>query len=108
MPQSFSYDLTLAESPTKAQARLRQIVTEQMLRSADMSSAHESSDSMAFRPRWGWPLFLAGTRRIRGEKIDLTFRASDLGTTVVVAGKVAGHAQQVASREFWTRTLTLA
>jgi hypothetical protein len=108
MPRSFSYDLTLTESPTTAQARLRDVVNEQIRQSADMRPAHQGPDSMAFRPQWDWPLFMAITRRIRGEGINLEFREADLGTTVAVTGKVAGKAEQVASREFWTRTLTLA
>jgi hypothetical protein len=108
MPRTFSYDLSLTESPAKAQARLRQVVTEQVLQSADMRPAREAPDSMAFKPQWGWPLAVAATRRVRGENINLAFRATDLGTSVAVTGKVAGHAEQVASREFWARTLTPA
>jgi hypothetical protein len=51
---------------------------------------------------------VAATHRVRGENINLEFRATDLGTSVEVTGKVAGHAEQVAGREFWTRTLTPA
>jgi hypothetical protein len=105
MPRSFSYDLSLTESPAKARASVREAVTEQVLRSADMRPAHEAPDSMAFRPQWSWPLLVALTRRIRGENINLEFRPSDLGTNVAVTGKVAGNAETVASREFWARTL---
>jgi hypothetical protein len=107
MPQSFSYDVSLAESPDKAHARVRDIVTEQVLKSAEMSPCLEGPASMAFRPKLGWPLMMTATRRIRGENINLEFQPSDLGTTVAVSGKVAGHAD-VASREFWTKTLTAA
>jgi hypothetical protein len=108
MPRSFSYDLSLTETPTTAQARLRELVTEQVFKSADMRPAQEEADSMAFRPPWGWPLLLTLTRRLRGENINLKFRASDGGTTVAVTGKVAGAGETVASREFWTKTLTPA
>ena len=108
MPRTFSYDLSLTESPTRAHARLREVVTEQVRQSAGMRPAGEAPDSTAFRPRWGWPPIAAVTRRVRGEKINLVFSATHLGTSIVVTGKVAGHAEQVASREFWTRTLTPA
>lgn len=108
MARTFSYDLSLTESPTKAHARLREVVAQQVLQSADMRPAHEAPDSMAFRPQRGWPLLAAVTRRIRGENINLAFRATDLGTSVAVTGKVAGHAETVASREFWTQMLTPA
>jgi hypothetical protein len=108
MPRSFSYDLPLTESPTNAQARLREVVTEQVRQSADMRPAHDGPDSMAFRPQWSWPLLVAVGRRVRGENINLEFRATDLGTNVAVTGKVAGDAEMVASREFWTKTLTPA
>jgi hypothetical protein len=108
MPRTFSYDLSLTEPPTEALARLREAVTEQVLESADMRPGHDAPDSMAFRPQWGWPLLVAVTRRVRGENINLEFRPTDLGTNVAVTGKVAGQAEQVASREFWTRALTPA
>lgn len=108
MPRTFSYDLPLTESPTQAHARLREVVTERILQSADMRPEHEVGDSMAFRPQWGWPLLVAATRRLRGENINLEFRATDLGTSVAVTGKVSGHAEMVASNEFWTKTLTPA
>jgi hypothetical protein len=108
MPSTFSYDLSLADPPTKAQARLRESVTEEVLRSADMRPGTEAPDSLSFRPQWGWPLAAALTRRARGENINLEFRATDSGTTVVVTGKVAGRAEKVANREFWSETLTPA
>jgi hypothetical protein len=108
MPRTFSYDLSLTETPPKAQARLRELVTQQILQTAEMSPAHDPTDSMAFRPHWAWPLLVAATRRIRGENINLAFRATDLGTSVAVTGKVSGRAEQVANREFWTNTLTPA
>lgn len=108
MPRSFSYDVSLTESPTKALARLRGVVTEQVLESADMRPAHDGPEAMAFRPQWGWPVLATVARRIRGENINLEFRATDLGTNVAVSGKVAGAAERVASREFWSRTLTPA
>ena len=108
MPRTFSYDLSLTDSPTSAQARLREVVTKQLRQSAAMRPARVAPDSMAFRPRWGWPLLVSLTRQIRGENINLRFRATDGGTTVAVTGKVAGDAEMVATREFWTRTLTPA
>lgn len=108
MPSTFSYDLSLADPPTKAQARLREAITQEVRRSAAMGPAGEETDSLTFRPQWGWPLVAAVTRRVRGEKINLRFNATDLGTTVAVTGKVAGPAEKVANREFWTRTLTEA
>ena len=105
MSRSFSFDVSLSESPADAQARLREVVTKQVLESADMSPAHEVPDSMMFRPHLGWPVLLALSHRVRGEKINLEFRATDLGTSVAVSGKVAGRAERVANREFWTMTL---
>jgi hypothetical protein len=35
--------------------------------------------------------------------MNLTFSATDLGTSVAVSGKVAGRAESVANREFWTK-----
>ncbi len=106
MPQSFSYEFTMSESPTKARARVRRIVNAQILEAADMVPIRETADSMAFRPRWGWPLAAAAMRRIRGENITLEFRATDLGTAVSITGRIAGYAE-VASREFWTKTLAV-
>lgn len=108
MPRTFSYDLSLTDPPASAQARLREAVTKQLRQSAAMRPAHDGPDSMAFRPQWGWPLLVSLTRQIRGENVNLKFRATDDGTTVAVTGKVAGDAEMVASREFWTKTLTPA
>jgi hypothetical protein len=108
MPRTFSYDLSLTDSPTDAQARLRDVVIKQVHQSAAMRPTHNAPDSMTFRPQWGWPLLVSLTRQIRGENINLKFRATDSGSTVAVTGKVAGEAEMVATREFWTKTLTPA
>ncbi len=110
MPRSFSYELPMTESPTRAQAQVREAVTNQMRESAGMGPAGEASSSLTFQPSWGWPFIAALTRRARGENVSLKFRATELGTAdygtiVAVSGKVAGD-DKVASREFWTDMLT--
>jgi hypothetical protein len=107
MPQTFSFGLSLSETPSEAHARVRESVTAQVFKSADMSPCLEGPVPLAFRPKLGWPLLAVATRRIRGENINLEFRPAATGTTVAVTGKVAGH-DEVASREFWTKTLTAA
>lgn len=108
MPRTFSYDLSLTDSPTSAQARLREVVTEQVRQSAAMRPAQDTPGAMVFRPKLGWPLLVSLTRQIRGENINLKFSATGDGTMIAVTGKVAGDAEMVASREFWTKTLTPA
>ncbi len=106
MSQSFSYDLTVSGSPTDAQARVRSAVTERVRQAAKMRLAGEDASSLSFRPRWSWPLVVALARMIGGQAVKLTFSADNGGTRVTVSGKVAGDAQQLANREFWTETLS--
>jgi len=103
MSKSFSYDLSVAGSPSEAQARLREVVTQQLRQSAKMHLTSEDSNSLAFRPQWGFPLVATVARLIRGEGVKLSFSAGDGGTLVAVSGKVG--AERVASREFWAETL---
>jgi hypothetical protein len=106
MPQSFSYIVTLDESPAAAQARVRQSITEQLNQAAGMRPAPDPDESqMAFVPRWGWPLLAAVARRASGEKVSLRFRETDNGTKVAVSGKVGASRERVAGRDFWERAL---
>jgi len=110
MPRSFSYELPMTESPTRAQAQVRETVTNQMRESAGMGPAGEASSSLTFQPSWGWPFIAALTRRARGENVTLKFRATELGTKdygtiVAVSGKVGSSGDRVASQEFWTSVL---
>src|ERR1700744_5203786 len=112
MPRFFSYDLRMTETPPQAQARVREAVTEQMRVSAGMRASAETPTSMTFQPQWGWPLIAALTRRLRGETVSLTFRATELGTAdygtiVAVSGKVTSSGDKVASEEFWTGVLAV-
>jgi hypothetical protein len=106
MSNSFSYDLSVVDPPAEAHARLREAVTDQMRRSANMSLASEDAKTMAFSPPWSWPLLVAATRKARGETIKLSFSAAGSGTQIAVSGKMAGAAEKVASRDFWATTLT--
>lgn len=105
MSQSFSYDLSVSGSPADAQARLRDVVTEQLRQSAKLRLASEDSNSLAFRPQWSWPLLAAASRMMSGETVKLNFSADNGGTHVAVSGKVGGSAEKVASREFWAQAL---
>ena len=108
MSRSFSYDLSLSESPADAQARLRQVVSDELRRSANMRLASEESHSLAFRPQWSWPLLAALFRVISREAVNLNFSAANGGTRVAVSGKVAGSAEKIANRDFWAQTLSAA
>lgn len=106
MSRSFSYDLSLSGPPAEAQARVREVVTEELRQSAQMRLTNEDSNSLTFGPQWSWPLLVALSRRISGETVKLDFSAADGGTRVAVSGKVAGGAEKVAKQEFWTSALT--
>ncbi len=106
MSRSFSYDLSAPGPPAEAQARLREVVTEELRQSAQMRLTSEEANSLAFGPQWSWPLFVALFRRLSGETVKLSFSAADGGTRVAVSGKVAGGAEKVANQEFWTSVLT--
>jgi hypothetical protein len=107
MAQSFSYDLSVPGSPSEAQARLKGTVTERLRVTGTMRLVGEDSSSLTFRPRWGFPMFLAASRMISGETVKLSFTAADgtTGTRVAVSGKVGGTAKKLATREFWAETL---
>lgn len=105
MSQSFSYELSVSGSPAKAQARVRDAVTERMQEAARMRLAKQDPNSLSFRPEWSWPLLAALFRVVAGEAVTLNFSASDRGTRVTVTGKVGAEAEQVADRDFWAQTL---
>jgi hypothetical protein len=105
MAQSFSYDLSVAGSPTEVQARLKGTVTERLRSAASMRLAGEDGSSLTFKPRWTFPVTLAATRLIGGEGVKLSFTAANGATQVAVSGKVGNSSSKVASREFWTEAL---
>jgi len=105
MSRSFSYDLSMPETPADAQARVRGVVTDQLRQTAKMRLASEQSNSLTFRPQWSWPLLAALYRMISGEAVKVNLSAIDSGTRVAVSGKVAGGAEKVADRQFWAQTL---
>ena len=105
MSQSFSYDLTVPGPPADAQARARGAVTEQMNQTAKMRLATDNSNSLEFRPKWGWPLAVTLFRVIGGETVKLDFAAADGETRVTVSGKVGGDGEKVANRDFWAQAL---
>jgi hypothetical protein len=102
MARSFSHDLSVSGSPSDVQARLRGVLIERLRRSAKMRLAGEQPSSLTFRPRWSWPVLLALYRMVSGEVVNVSFSAGDGGTQVGVSGKVAGNAEAVADREFWS------
>ena len=81
---------------------------ERLRRSAKMRLAGEQPNSLTFRPRWSWPLLLALYRVLSGEVVHVRFSAGEGGTQVAVSGKVAGNAEAIADREFWTEILGTA
>jgi len=105
MSRSFSYDLSLPETPTDTQARIRRGVTDQLRQTANMRLAKEQSNSLTFRPQWSWPLLATLYRIISGETVEVNLSAIDNGTRVAVSGRVAGGAEKVADRQFWAHTL---
>ncbi|HTU85735.1 MAG TPA: hypothetical protein VMF57_09195 [Solirubrobacteraceae bacterium] len=106
MAQSFSYDLSVPGAPSEAQGRLKGPVTERLRVAGKMRLASEDSSSLAFRPSWSFPVFLAASRMISGEGVTLGFSPGDDGATkIAVSGKVGGSARKLASREFWAETL---
>ena len=105
MARSFSHDLSVSGSPSDARARLRGALIERLRRSAKMRLAGEQPNSLTFRPRWSWPLALALYRVLSGEVVNVRFSAGEGGTAVAVSGKVAGNAEAIADREFWTEIL---
>jgi hypothetical protein len=102
MARSFSHDLPVSGSPSEAQARLRGVMIERLRRSAKMRLANQQPSALTFRPRWSWPVLLALYRMLSGEVVNVSFSAGEGGTRVAVSGKVAGNAEAVADREFWT------
>ena len=102
MARSFSHDLSVSGSPSDVQARLRGVMIERLRRSAKMRLAGEQPSSLTFRPRWSWPVLLAIYRMVSGEAVNVSFSAGEGGTHVAVSGKVAGNAEAVADREFWS------
>jgi hypothetical protein len=68
MSQTFSYDLSVADAPAIAQARLRTVVTESVLRSTKMRLGTEVNGSLAYRPPINFPLVVAVTQNQRGER----------------------------------------
>jgi hypothetical protein len=44
-----------------------------------MRLTSEAPGSLAFRPKFGWPLLVALSRMISGENVKLSFSASDGG-----------------------------
>ncbi len=108
MSHSFSYDLTMPDSPIKAQARVRDAVIEQLRDAAGLHLVDEKSHSLGFGPQWSWPVLVALSHKINGENVTLTFNVAGGGTYVTVSGKVATDAEEVAGGEFWARTLTAA
>jgi len=105
MPQSFSYELSVAGSPADAQARVQAAVTDRMRQTAKMRLASQDSSSLSFRPAWGWPLLAALFRVVGGEAVKLSFSADNGGTHVTVSGKVGGGAEKLANRDFWAQML---
>lgn len=108
MAQSFSYDLSVPGTPSEAQARLKETVTERLRVNGSMRLASEDASSLTFRPRWGFPVLLAATRILGGEGATLSFGPSDGATKVAVSGKVGGSARKLATRDFWAETLQAA
>jgi hypothetical protein len=107
MSQTFSCDLSVADAPAIAQARLRTVVTESVLKSTKMRLSTEVNGSLAYRPPINFPLVVALSRRISGENVKVGFtQARDGGTKIEVSGKVAGNSTAIAGREFWTEALT--
>jgi hypothetical protein len=102
MARSFSHDLSVSGSPSDVKARLRGALIERLRRSAKMRLAGEQPSALTFRPRWSWPVLLALYRMISGEVVNVSFSAGEGGTQVAVSGKVAGNAEAIADREFWT------
>jgi hypothetical protein len=102
MARSFSHDLSVSGSPSDVQARLRGVLIERLRRSAKMRLAGEQPSALTFRPRWSWPVLLALYRMVSGEVVNVSFSAGEGGTQVAVSGKVAGNAEAIADREFWT------
>jgi hypothetical protein len=106
MAQSFSYDLSLTESPSDAKARVIDAVKKQMRDAAKMKLASEDPSTLAFSPVLSWPLFIAASRAAGGENVTLSFAPDGAGTQVAISGKISGkNANVVASREFWAQTL---
>jgi hypothetical protein len=108
MARSFSHDLSVSGSPSDVQARLRGVLIERLRRSAKMRLAGEQPSALTFRPRWSWPVLLALYRMISGEVVNVSFSAGEGGTQVSVSGKVAGNAEAIADREFWTEIVGTA
>jgi hypothetical protein len=106
MSQSFTYELSVAGSPSDAQARVRSAVTDRMRQAAKMRLAGQDASSLSFRPQWSWPLLAALFRNIGGEAVKLSFSADNGGTRVTVSGKVGGDAEKVAKRDFRAQTLS--
>jgi hypothetical protein len=105
MSHSFSYDLTLQDAPSTAQARVRDAVVAQMRDTAGLHLVDEGSHSLAFGPQWSWPVLVALSHKLNGENVKLSFGVAGDGTGVTVSGKVAQNAEQIADRAFWTHAL---
>ena len=105
MSRTFSYDLSVPGPPAEAKVRVRDAVTNELRRSANMQLTREESDSLAFGPKWTWPLLVAVSRKISGDTVKLNFSNANGDTQVAVSGKVTGVAEKVASREFWVGAL---
>jgi hypothetical protein len=106
MSHTFSYDLTLQDSPTDAQARVRETVISQLRDTAGLHLVDEASHSLAFGPQWSWPVLVALSHKMNGENVKLSFGVAGDGTDVTVSGKVAQNAKSVADRAFWANALT--
>jgi hypothetical protein len=107
MSHSFSYIVSLNETPTAAQARVRQSVTDQLGHAAGMRPVPAPDpNEMAFVPKWGWPLIASVARRASGENVSLKFNETDNGTKVAISGKVGAGVENVADRAFWEGTLS--
>ncbi len=106
MSRTSAYGLSLTGSSKDARARLRELVTEQVLQSTEMRPARDQPNSVASNPSVVGRCSSRSHAGLRGENINLSLSSTAQGTKVAVSGKVAGHGEKVSNRKFWARTLT--
>jgi hypothetical protein len=78
MASPFSIELTMAESPSDAQARAATALTEPA-RSVGLRLKKRGTDELEYGPRLKWPRLVALWHNLRGEQMTVKFEPAEAG-----------------------------
>lgn len=106
MPNAFSVELSMRESPAEAQARAATALVDPA-RAVGLRLTKRSAGELDFAPRVQWPFLVMLYHKLSGERMTVKFEPGAAGGThVTLSGRVSGSNHILAEdTEHWSEAL---